>query len=96
MLLFEIWLTVVAWRKGWRMYALLPLGIGMIVAFLVGMAVGASSGSIEHTAPVFFLLDLICLGVLIGMAIRKPQRVQSAEMPEVGVPAEVEASSVKA
>lgn len=72
----EIGLVVAAWRKGWRGLALMPLGITLGLAFLIGGAVGASGGSIEDAIPVLLLVDFACIGVLIGMVVRAPKGVQ--------------------
>jgi hypothetical protein len=76
LLLLEIGLTVAAWHKGWRGRALLPLGVLVGVALLIGAAVGASGGSVHQARPVLFLLDLACIGVLIGMAVRTPEHAE--------------------
>ena len=72
MLIIEIALTIAAWRKGWKAWALLPLGTVIGIAALIGVAVGASGGSIEQATPVLIGLDLIGMGVLIGLATREP------------------------
>ncbi len=82
LLILEIVLTVAAWRKGWRAWALMPLGVGMSVAFLIGVAIGASGGTAEHVTPLFLLLDLACVGVLIRLAVRGPQQAPSLGIPE--------------
>lgn len=88
LLIVEIWLTVAAWRKGWRAWSLLPLGFTLLVAAVIGAAVEVSGGSIERVdIPVSLLLHVVCLGVLIGLAKRAPRR-QLPAAPEVSVPTE--------
>jgi len=70
----EIILTVVAWRRGWKAWALLPLGVCFILALLLGAAVTASGGSVEAAFPVLFLLDLACVGVLLGLVTTRPSQ----------------------
>ena len=42
LLIIEVALTI-AWRKGWKGYALLPVGISLVIALFTGAAVGASA-----------------------------------------------------
>ena len=95
LLILEIWLTVKAWRKGWRAWALLPLGIVMAVAFLIGVAVGASGGSVGNAYPVALLVELAGIGALIRLATRAPRQTQLPSMSEAGVPVEVATGGVK-
>jgi hypothetical protein len=88
LLILEIWLTVKAWRNGWRGWALLPMGAVMGIAFLIGMAVGAAGGSVKEAYPVVLLIELTGVGALIRMAIRPPRPAQQP------VPLAVEAPTV--
>lgn len=74
-LIIEVWLTVVAWRKGWRGYALLPLAGLFCAGMLIGMSVAATGGKLEDVVGVAVLLELICIGVLIRLAVRGPRTV---------------------
>lgn len=74
LLVLEIGLTIAAWRRGWKGWALLPLGIGFGIGFLIGLIMSASGASEESIFAVGFLGDVICIGVLIGM-ILKPRSV---------------------
>ena len=73
MLFIEIALTVAAWRRGWRARALWPMGIGLGIGTLVGIAVG---GDIAQVPPAVLLFDVACIAVLIGMVCRPPQPAQ--------------------
>lgn len=95
LLMVEIGLTVAAWRKGWRAKALLPLGILMAVAFLMGLAAEGSGGSIEAVMPLLLLLELACIGVLIRLAMRAPRFIASPTRAEAHVATEITASSAK-
>lgn len=86
LLIIEIFLTVAAWRNGWRALALLPLGVTVLFGFLLGAAVQASGGSIQAAYPVAFLADLINLGVLIGLSTRAPRRIQIRDMAAPATP----------
>ena len=72
LLIAEIVLTVLAWRKGWRARALLPVGITFPTALVVGLLITLAGGP-EH-APVLvgMLLDVVCVVVLIAMLVRAP------------------------
>ena len=56
----EIILTVVAWRKGWRWQALMPLGIGLVIGFSFIPITEAVAG---------FLLGELLMGVVIELAV---------------------------
>jgi hypothetical protein len=82
-MLIEILLTIRAWRKGWKGYALLPIAIGMSVSFLIGAAVGASGGTIENILPLCVLIELMMIISLIVMAVRGPSCVEKTQEAEV-------------
>ena len=73
LLILEIILTVVAWRKGWKAYALLPFGITFLFGFLMALAVQSSGGSISPVSPVGLIVELINIGVLIRLATKAPK-----------------------
>jgi hypothetical protein len=76
--LIEIVLTIVAYRKGWKLKALLPLASSLVAAFLMGIALGAGGGSVQRAMPAFFMVDVVCLGVLIGLCVRAPRNSSAA------------------
>lgn len=71
-LIIEIILTVTAWRKGWRGWALLPMGIVLGIAFVIGVAIEASGGSVENVFGVAFMLDILGIVALIIMTAKAP------------------------
>ncbi len=71
-LLIEIWLTIAAWRKGWRGYAVLPLAGMLVCSLLIGLAISASNGRTEQAVVPGMLLDLACIGALIRLAAKAP------------------------
>jgi hypothetical protein len=95
LLIVEIWLTVKAWRKGWRAKALVPGGILLAAVFLMGVAVEGSGGSIEAVMPLGLLLELACIGVLIRLATRAPRFVPTSAVAETRVATEITAASAK-
>ena len=85
-LILEIIFTIIAWRKGWKGWALLPLGICMFVGILIGLSVGASEGSIEDVAPWCILLDLVALISLIVLMIRAPRSIEQTQIHKIEKP----------
>ena len=69
-LIIEIVLTIAAWRKGWRWYALIPLAITGSIGFSAGFVIGAFGGTVMGFLPYFILLDLACIAVLIVMVAK--------------------------
>ncbi|HEV8715483.1 MAG TPA: hypothetical protein VGX03_21965 [Candidatus Binatia bacterium] len=69
LLVAQILLTVAAWWKGWRAWALLPVGLSLLAGFLLGV-VAEDPVSVAGTAV---LADVICTGALIPMANWAPQ-----------------------
>ena len=73
LLIIEIILTVLAWRKGWKWYALIPLAAALLVGFLIGMSVGASGGSVNDVKGITIFLDIIVTLILVFMSVRGPK-----------------------
>jgi hypothetical protein len=73
MLIVEIILTVFAWRKGWKAWALLPVGIALAIGLLIGFSVGASGGNAESVRGIGIFLDIVAIGVLIYMTAKGPK-----------------------
>ena len=71
MLIAEIILTIAAWRKGWKGWALVPVGLAGVIAFLVGASIGASGGSVNDISPYFMLFDVGAIVALIVMLVVK-------------------------
>jgi hypothetical protein len=67
-LIAEIILTVIAWRKGWRWWALLPGALAFGTGFLIGMAVELSGGNAFSILPYTIIVDIIAIFGLICMA----------------------------
>ena len=65
LLIAEIILTVFAWRNGWKWFALLPMGIAMLIGFCIGFIVGYSGNDYDLSGV--FILDIIAIIVLIIM-----------------------------
>ncbi|MEM4723418.1 MAG: hypothetical protein QXP01_00225 [Candidatus Hadarchaeum sp.] len=65
-------MTILAWRKGWRWRVLLPWGVAVVSAILLGAGVAASGGEAEDVRGLAVLLELGMLGALVFMACRAP------------------------
>jgi len=85
LLIVEGILTIVAWRKGWRGWALLPLGIVLGLAFVIGVAVAAAGGTERDAVGFGLVLDLMGMAALIGMTVRGPKKVHFENKPELPV-----------
>jgi hypothetical protein len=71
-LLLEIGLTVVAWRKGWGARALLPMGIGLVIAFLTGMALTLAGLDVASVRLLAFALDIAVIVAQVAMIRIRP------------------------
>jgi len=86
LLALEIGLTIAAWQRGWKAWALLPLGIGFGIGFLAGLIMGASGASEGSIFAVGLAADVICIVALIVMIIKprkKSQYLESEQAEEV-------------
>jgi len=87
MLIIEIILTAIAWKRGWRWRSLIPIGAGFGFGFLMGIAIGASGGDPEAAMGLGIIAEFLVLGSLIVLALRPPSRraalaTESAQDPE--------------
>lgn len=71
LLVLEIILTIAAWKRGWKGWALLPWVIALVAAFTVSLVRGAATG---------FVADVILIGAMIIM-VNKP-RWPAVELPK--------------
>ena len=83
LLILEIWLTVKAWRKGWKALALLQLGVALGIGFVVGAVIGASGGSGEDLWAWGLIGDLTAIVILAFMCARLPQGASTPTVPDV-------------
>jgi len=73
LLIAEILLTIFAWRKGWKWYALIPLCATVLIGLLIGVGIGASGGTTQDAFGIGVVLDIIAVVVLIGMVSKGPK-----------------------
>lgn len=89
MLIIEIILTVITWRRGWRWWALVPLAGAFTAGVLLG--IGINVGVFPENfleSPWLLLGDGVALIALIMMAYKKPDLPSQipAIAPEFKVP----------
>jgi len=94
LLVLEIILTIEAWRRGWKGWALLPLGGFFLLAFIVGFIMGAAGASEDSVFGMGLVFDLACIGVLIGMIAKPRVKTQGLESRQTGQASEVTASEL--
>lgn len=70
--IIQIILTVVAWRNGWKIKALLPLLILVGIAFSVGFFIGMVGGNESDAYLIGTLLDIATIAVLGIMCFKSP------------------------
>ena len=68
--IIEIILTVFAWRNGWKWWALLPVGIAVLIGIVVGLSVGISGGS--SISPGIVVVDILAIIALVVLVAKKP------------------------
>ena len=88
-LIVGIPLTIAAWKRGWKGWALLPMGLGLLVAFIAGAFIGSiATTEDEFWEMLLFAVVLIYLaeyGVLITMVVKKREpKVIPTSQPLVG------------
>ena len=74
-LLIGIPLTIAAWKRGWKGWALLPIPLGLVAGFIAGMIIGSvATTEDEFWGMAFSAIILIYIaefGVLITMVVKK-------------------------
>ena len=77
LLILEIGLTISAWKRGWKGWALLPGAFTFAAGYMLGMTSGGGSGASVYFFRVGVILDILCVIALIIM-VSKPHRVDSS------------------
>ena len=77
LMIVEIWLTVAAWRAGWKAWALLPIACSAGFGFLLG-AGGVELNTIMKVGVMGDIAACIALGVLCavkpsGTGVQEPE-----------------------
>jgi hypothetical protein len=84
LLIIEVMLTVAVWRKGWKGWGLLPIGIVMLTGFAAGLA-GMDTG--DFLVPGLFLEGL-AIAALCIMLKRAPKNAKAQNEEPAPLPAE--------
>lgn len=79
MLILEIILTIFAWRKGWRWLALLPMGIALLIGFIIGISIGANGGNVSSIGGGAIVIDIMAVIALIVMLVKGPKGSEQAK-----------------
>ena len=80
MLMFlEICLTVIAWKRGWKGWALLPLAITLATGFVAGAIAYFVNGPEEPPLAIEILSDLALIIALVVMIARPRRKAKPAE-----------------
>ena len=67
LIIIEIFLTIWAWRKGWKSKALIPICSGFGIGILIGIVITAINGNLETIGPWIIIADSGVIVVLIYM-----------------------------
>lgn len=81
-LIIQIILSIVAWNRGWKWLALIPVGVALFVGLMIGI-IGGSMGYTAEEMSWAVILDIIVFIILIYMCIKAPKSEQATEkLPE--------------
>jgi len=79
LLMLEIGLTIAAWKRGWKGWALLPMVIGFGAAFMTGLFMGAAGASDGEAFGVGVIFDIACIGALVAMVTRPRKTTETTQ-----------------
>lgn len=86
LMVLEIILTILAWRKGWRWKALIPVAIAAGIAFFGGVAIATSGGTAVNNG-IFIIIDILLVitqAVLVSKAPRQEKVLTTADVVSPG------------
>ena len=76
MILFlEIFLTITAWRKGFRALALLPLGFALFIGFYIGA--NSTGSAVSDDIFSYIWIDILAIVALVAMISAGKTRSQT-------------------
>jgi len=88
--ILEIVLTIVAWKRGWKGWALVPIAFAVVIGFVIGAVIRAQGGSLEDVIPLTLVIDGACIVSLIALTARGRQKVhiysKKPAAPVMGTP----------
>ena len=73
LMILEIVLTIAAWKRGWRGWALIPV----IASLSTGFILGLTGTSLETILDVGLIIDALCIITLVIMVIKRRMLVVS-------------------
>lgn len=81
--IIQIILSIVAWNRGWRWLALIPIGAALVIGILIGF-IGGSMGYSPEDMRWSIILDVIIFIILIYMCIKphESNKTNSEKLPE--------------
>jgi hypothetical protein len=80
-------LTVWAWKRGWKAWALLPFGVAFFVALVEEIIVYTSgANSTSEATPVTMFVGFAGIGALIYMVVKPRKKVHPVAANEIDVP----------
>lgn len=77
LLILEIALTIAAWKRGWKGWAIVPLAVAVSLGYVIGMVIVAQGGSMEDIIPFTLVGDGVCIVSLIALAACGRQKVST-------------------
>jgi len=66
-IVIQIGLTLWAWNRGWKAWALLPVGIPFVAGLVWGVYTGINGATVANMESVLILMDLSSMVILVGM-----------------------------
>ena len=81
--IFQIILSIVAWNRGWKWLALIPVVAALFLGFIIGY-IGGSMGYSPEDMGWAVILDIIVYIILIYMCVkpRKSDDANTEKLPE--------------
>jgi peptidoglycan/LPS O-acetylase OafA/YrhL len=70
LLLIEIVLIVIAWRKGWKAWALVPIAVAFCTGLICGVVCGLTGTDVEQIMGICLVMEGFCIASLVVMAVR--------------------------
>ena len=83
LLIAEIILTIFAWKKGWRWWALVPMEFALLIGLFMGMGVGESGGDVDSVRGISIVLDVLAVIALIVMVTKGPKTNEVKETQDI-------------
>lgn len=78
-LILEIILTIIAWVRGWKWRALIPLISLLVIGFMAGMLLLSLGIDPEVFVPAGIFIDFLGVIALIIMIVVKPKKSAQKE-----------------